>query len=55
MKDETKEQLPCVEKLVFDTQVQAKAAATVAEYQHGTKLKAYHCHYCHLWHLASNY
>lgn len=47
--------LPCAEKLVFDTPKQAQAAATVAQYQHGAKLKAYLCRYCRLWHLASNY
>lgn len=45
--------LPCAEKLAFDTQKQAQAAATVAEYQHGTQLKPYHCQHCQLWHLAS--
>jgi hypothetical protein len=47
--------LPCAEKLVFDTEKQAKAAATVAAHQHGVKLKAYACRYCGLWHLASAY
>lgn len=45
--------LPCVDKLAFDTQKQAKAAATVADFQHGTKLKAYKCKHCQLWHLSS--
>lgn len=49
------EPLPCADKLVFDTQKQAQAAATVAEYQHGTKLKTYQCRYCGLWHLSSSY
>jgi len=47
------EVLPCAEKLAFDTQKQAEAAAVVAEYQHGTKLHVYVCRYCNLWHLAS--
>ncbi|MGH7241483.1 MAG: hypothetical protein ACREGB_04260 [Candidatus Saccharimonadales bacterium] len=47
--------LPCAEKLGFDTQKQAQAAATVAAYQHGTKLKPYICTHCQLWHLASDY
>jgi hypothetical protein len=46
--------LPCADKLVFDTRSQAEATATVAAYQHGTKLKAYQCSYCDLWHLSSN-
>lgn len=47
--------LPCADKLVFDTQKEAVAAATVALHQHGTRLKAYRCRYCHLWHLSSDY
>ena len=47
--------LPCVDKLAFDTKEQAKGAGLTAEYQHGTKLKVYVCTYCHLWHLASDY
>ncbi len=46
-------QLPCADKLVFDSKLQANAAANVAEYQHGTVLKSYRCRHCHLWHLAS--
>ncbi|HET9174593.1 MAG TPA: hypothetical protein VFN56_04955 [Candidatus Saccharimonadales bacterium] len=45
--------LPCQEKLAFDTPAQAQAAATVALYQHGTRLKIYRCRYCDLWHLSS--
>jgi hypothetical protein len=47
------EQLPCHDKLAFDTQRQAQAAANVADYQHGTKLKTYKCKHCGLWHLSS--
>jgi len=50
MEDEV---LPCANKLVFDTQKQAQAAATTALYQHGTKLKTYVCVHCGLWHLSS--
>lgn len=46
-------ELPCAEKLGFDTAKQARTAATVAELQHGTKLKTYRCGHCGLWHLAS--
>ena len=46
--------LPCAEKITFDSQRQANAAAVAAAYQHGTKLKSYRCRYCQLWHLASN-
>ena len=45
--------LPCEGKLALDTKKQAVAAATTAEYQHGTKLKVYHCRHCHLWHLST--
>ena len=45
--------LPCVDKLAFDTAKQAQAAATVADYQYGTKLQIYLCQHCKLWHLAS--
>lgn len=47
--------LACADKLAFDTQKAADAAAVVADYQHGTKLKSYLCRHCHLWHLASTY
>ena len=49
------EDLPCAEKLAFDTKQQADAAANVAEYQHGSKLRSYLCRHCHLWHLSSDY
>ena len=45
--------LPCLAKMAFDTKKAAQAAATVALFQHGTKLKVYCCKYCGLWHLAS--
>jgi hypothetical protein len=45
--------LPCAEKLAFDTARQAQAAATVAAYQHGAKLRIYRCRHCGLWHLSS--
>jgi hypothetical protein len=44
--------LPCAEKLVFDTEKEAKAAATTLEWQRGIKLKAYQCRHCGLWHLS---
>lgn len=49
------ELLACADKLAFDTQKAADAAAVVADYQHGTKLKSYKCRYCGLWHLATVY
>jgi hypothetical protein len=47
--------LPCASKLVFDTRRQAEAAATVAQHQHGSRLRVYRCRYCGLWHLSSDY
>jgi hypothetical protein len=53
MEEETKS---CAEKLAFNTQKEAWTAATVARFQHGgTRLKAYKCKLCSLWHLASHY
>lgn len=47
------DELPCTEKLSFDTKIAAEGAATYAKYLHGTKLKVYRCKHCGLWHLAS--
>jgi hypothetical protein len=52
MTEETSE-LPCAEKMVFNTRKQAQATATAADWQYGATLKAYKCRYCHLWHLSS--
>lgn len=46
--------LPCKDKLVFDTKQQAETTAVVVDWQHGTKVHAYKCRHCHLWHLSSN-
>ncbi len=54
MTDENKKPA-CSEKLSFDMQKQAVAAAVVAKYQHGIRLKSYVCKHCGLWHLASDY
>ncbi|MBA2279177.1 hypothetical protein H0V99_01925 [Candidatus Saccharibacteria bacterium] len=51
--DEIQTQLPCADKLVFDTINQAQATATTAQYQHGAKVKPYKCQHCKLWHLSS--
>ena len=53
MNDGEEPALPCAEKLVFDTQKEANAAANVAEFRYGTQLHSYKCRYCHLWHLSS--
>jgi hypothetical protein len=46
-------ELPCNDKLAFDTKKQAAATANVAHYRYGSKLHAYKCRYCGLWHLSS--
>lgn len=53
MSDDEEEKLPCSEKVVFDTRVEAAAAGMAADWQHGAKLRAYKCRHCQLWHLAS--
>lgn len=52
MTDENNE-LPCADKMVFDSREKAQAAGTAAEWQYGGSLKAYKCRYCHLYHLSS--
>lgn len=54
MTDEATE-LPCADKMAFDTPKAARATATVSEHRYGTKLKVYRCRYCNLYHLASEY
>lgn len=46
-------ELPCSNKLVFETREAANAAAILAEHQHNAKLKSYKCKHCDFWHLAS--
>ena len=46
-------ELPCSEKLAFETKDAAEGAAIYAKHRHGTKLKVYRCQHCNLWHLAS--
>jgi hypothetical protein len=45
----------CEDKMSFDNKVDAENTSTVAEYQHGSKLKVYKCRECDLWHLASDH
>lgn len=47
--------LPCQEKANYSNQKDAEAAAVVAKYRHGNKLKVYKCRHCGLWHLASDF
>lgn len=47
-------ELPCADKLAFDSKSQAEGSAVAIKWQRGTKLKAYVCKHCGLWHLASN-
>jgi hypothetical protein len=51
--NEDKPAFSCSDKLVFDTRDEAASAAVAIEHQRGTKLKAYSCRDCQLWHLAS--
>ncbi len=53
MDDSGETALPCDDKLAFDTQRQASAAANVAQYQHGAILRPYRCRHCSLWHLTT--
>lgn len=46
-------ELPCKDKLAFDTKKQAEATVMVVDWQYGSKVHAYLCRYCKLWHLAS--
>lgn len=50
---ENDEQLPCSDKLAFETLSQASGAGAASEWQYGNKLKPYRCQYCRLWHLSS--
>lgn len=50
---EEADELPCVDKLAFDTKDQANAAGTASDWQYGIKLKSYRCRHCELWHLSS--
>lgn len=52
--DASTDALPCAQKMAFDTEQQAAAAGTAAEWQHGGSLRAYLCRYCQLWHLSSD-
>jgi hypothetical protein len=46
--------LPCADKLAFDSEKEALDQARVIKWRHGSKMKAYQCRYCDLWHLSSN-
>lgn len=50
----TSNELPCADKLAFGTKREAEASGAIAEWRHGSALKAYKCKYCDLWHLASS-
>jgi hypothetical protein len=52
--DDQPEQMPCAEKLAFNTKKEADVAANVAEYQRGIALQSYRCQHCGLWHLSSH-
>lgn len=48
------QELPCNEKLSFESTEAAEGAAVYATHRHGIKLKVYKCKFCDLWHLASD-
>lgn len=45
-------ELPCKDKMRFDSQKAANAAATALRHQRGNQLRSYRCHHCNLWHLT---
>lgn len=45
--------LPCHEKMVFESKLAAEGVAAAAKWQHNADVKPYKCQYCNLWHLAS--
>ncbi len=49
------DKLPCADKLAFDTPEAAQATGTVSEWRYGSKLKAYRCKHCRLYHLSTAY
>ena len=53
MDENISKELPCKDKLAFNTKQEAKTSATVAKYRYGNKLYAYICQHCGLWHLSS--
>lgn len=51
--DHPADELPCKDKLAFDTKPQADGAAVAVKYQHGATVHSYLCRHCGLWHLSS--
>jgi hypothetical protein len=47
--------LPCADKLSFDSIAAAQATGTVSKWRYGSKLKAYKCRFCRLYHLSTAY
>lgn len=45
--------LPCADKISFESRDKALATAATAQFQYGSRLKVYRCRDCNLWHLAS--
>ena len=54
MQDNDEQELPCSDKLSFDSAKEAETAALVAKVQRGMSLKVYKCKNCNLWHLSSS-
>lgn len=53
MNDDVQPELPCKDKLAFDTKKEALATANVTHFRYGNKMKVYKCKHCGLWHLSS--
>ena len=51
---EDRQELPCADKLAFDSEKEALDQARVIKWRRDAKLKAYKCRYCNLWHLSTN-
>jgi hypothetical protein len=53
MKEDDQDQLPCSDKLSFDSKLQADATANIVSYRYGSSVYPYVCNDCGLWHLSS--
>ena len=54
VKMEDRQELPCADKLAFDSEKEALDQARVIKWRRDAKLKAYKCRHCGLWHLSTN-
>lgn len=47
-------ELPCADKITFDTRTAAQATAATSQYWYGSRPHPYRCDYCQLWHLSTS-